>query len=248
MTHPGRTSTTAVLDAFARRSGPTQSLHGEAAAVVRACADMAERFRRGGALLALGSGPAATDAQHVAVEFVHPVLVGKRALPSRYLSDPGQLPVLTGADDIILVIAPGDLGDDLRTALRDARGRGLLTVALVGADTPAPDADHVLHATSDEPLIAQEMQVTTYHLLWELVHVHLERGDIVAVPTCGTDTHCITCADEAIQVRVLGLLGDGLALVDTGSGTEEISIALVDAGVGDTVLVHASEAIGVVTS
>jgi hydrogenase expression/formation protein HypC len=61
------------------------------------------------------------------------------------------------------------------------------------------------------------------------------------------DDHCITCSDEAVEVRVAELLGDGLALVDVGAGRqEEVSIALVPAGVGDTVLVHASEAIAVV--
>ena len=65
------------------------------------------------------------------------------------------------------------------------------------------------------------------------------------VPECHGDV-CITCSDEAVQVRVVELLDDELALVDTGSSTEEVSIALVDAGVGDLVLVHAKEAIGVV--
>src|SRR5919205_2097113 len=50
--------------------------------LARACAEMAARFLRGGRLLAFGRGAAATDAQHVAVEFVHPVIVGKRALPA----------------------------------------------------------------------------------------------------------------------------------------------------------------------
>jgi len=60
------------------------------------------------------------------------------------------------------------------------------------------------------------------------------------------DEACITCSDEAVRVRVETLLDDGLALVDTGSGLEEVSVALVDVAVGDTVLVHAGEAIGVV--
>ena len=47
---------------------------------------MSERFLRGGRLLAFGRGPYATDAQHVSVEFVHPVIVGKRALPALDLS------------------------------------------------------------------------------------------------------------------------------------------------------------------
>jgi hydrogenase expression/formation protein HypC len=57
---------------------------------------------------------------------------------------------------------------------------------------------------------------------------------------------CITCADTAVQVRVLRLLPDDMALVDTGRGEEEVSIALVGVASGDTVLVHAGEAIAVV--
>ena len=60
------------------------------------------------------------------------------------------------------------------------------------------------------------------------------------------DDVCVTCSDEAVPVRVVRLLDDGLALVDTGRSHEEVSVALVDAGVGDTVLVHAKESIAVV--
>ncbi|WAL69319.1 HypC/HybG/HupF family hydrogenase formation chaperone [Amycolatopsis cynarae] len=65
------------------------------------------------------------------------------------------------------------------------------------------------------------------------------------VPECH-DEVCITCSDAAVEVTVLELRPDGLALVDTGSGHEEVSVALVRAHVGDTVLVHAGEAIALV--
>ena len=64
-------------------------------------------------------------------------------------------------------------------------------------------------------------------------------------PHCYGDV-CITCSDEAVEVRVVELLEAGLAVVDTGQSMEEVSVALVDATVGDTVLVHAKEAIAVV--
>ena len=64
-------------------------------------------------------------------------------------------------------------------------------------------------------------------------------------PQCHDDV-CITCSDTAVQVRVVELLDDDLALVDTGAGTEEVSVALVSALVGDMILVHAKEAIAVV--
>jgi hypothetical protein len=66
-----------------------------------------------------------------------------------------------------------------------------------------------------------------------------------SLPECHGEV-CVTCSGEAVAVRVVELLADDLATVDTGSGLEEVSVALVDAGVGDTVLVHAKEAIAVV--
>ena len=57
---------------------------------------------------------------------------------------------------------------------------------------------------------------------------------------------CITCSDMAVEVRVVRLLDDAMAVVDTGAGQETVSVALVSAGVGDTILVHAREAIAVV--
>jgi hydrogenase expression/formation protein HypC len=65
------------------------------------------------------------------------------------------------------------------------------------------------------------------------------------VPECH-DEVCITCSDTAVPVTIVRLLDDGLAIVDTGQGQEEVSVALVSAGVGDTILVHAREAIAVV--
>jgi hydrogenase expression/formation protein HypC len=65
------------------------------------------------------------------------------------------------------------------------------------------------------------------------------------VPQCHDDV-CITCSDTAVEVTVLRLLDDGLAIVDTGQGEEEVSVALVTAQPGDKILVHAREAIAVV--
>jgi hydrogenase expression/formation protein HypC len=65
------------------------------------------------------------------------------------------------------------------------------------------------------------------------------------VSDCSGDV-CITCSDTAVQVTVVRLLEDAMAVVDTGAGEETVSVALVSAGVGDTILVHAREAIAVV--
>ena len=63
--------------------------------------------------------------------------------------------------------------------------------------------------------------------------------------TCYGDV-CITCSDTAVEVTVVRLLDDALAVVDTGQGEEEVSVALVEAQPGDTILVHAKEAIAIV--
>jgi hydrogenase expression/formation protein HypC len=72
--------------------------------------------------------------------------------------------------------------------------------------------------------------------------VNTARGE---VPQCHEEV-CITCSDAAVAVTIVRLLGDGFAVVDTGSGEEDVSVALVSAGIGDTILVHAREAIAVV--
>ncbi len=71
-------------------------------------------------------------------------------------------------------------------------------------------------------------------------------GEVASrVPECVDDT-CITCSDTAVEVTVRRLLADEMAVVDTGAGEETVSVALVTANVGDTILVHASEAIAVI--
>jgi D-sedoheptulose 7-phosphate isomerase len=133
------------------------------------CHRMAERFARGGRLLALGGTPAArSDARHVAVEFVHPVIVGKRALPAIGLAPeggalPAQLDLLAEPDDIVLAF------DD--TDLAVARDRGCLVVEL---GEPAGD-----------PFVRQEILETAYHVLWELVHVFFEHRGLLSGRTAG---------------------------------------------------------------
>ncbi len=70
-----------------------------------------------------------------------------------------------------------------------------------------------------------------------------QRGVRGGVPP---EDNCITCGDIAVEVRIVRLLPDELADVDTGEGTERVSVALVSAHVGDAILVHAGEAIAVV--
>jgi D-sedoheptulose 7-phosphate isomerase len=154
----------------------------EADALARLCHRMAERFARGGRLVALGVSPGArSDVRHVTVEFVHPVIVGKRALPAIGLSREGgpltgQLELIGEPDDI--VIAFGALepeGEQVQAALGLARRRGCLTVAF----EPGAGAEWELVPPSEDPSIRQELVETAYHVLWELVHVFFEHRGLL---------------------------------------------------------------------
>lgn len=141
---------------------------------------MAGRFRTGGRLLAAGRGPAAPDAAHVVVEFVHPVIVGTRALPALALPDGGSgdsVALFGEPGDILLALSPDGEGTDLAGALATAVRRGLLTVALLGgaggAAARVPGLDHLVVVGSPDPRVAREGHVSAYHVLWELVHVFL---------------------------------------------------------------------------
>src|SRR5947209_7517644 len=136
---------------------------------------MAERFARGGRLLALAaSPPARSDARHVAVEFVHPVIVGKRALPALAVCDDGaalraQARLLCREPDIVVGFGEVEL------ALALARERGCLTVALGGRG-----AEFVFAAPATDPHVTQEVFETLYHVLWELVHVFFEHRGLLS--------------------------------------------------------------------
>jgi D-sedoheptulose 7-phosphate isomerase len=190
-----------VRAAFSRRQAPSQELVGQAGAIVAAAHAMAGRFGAGGKLLTFGVGAASADAQHVAVEFVHPVIVGKRALPAISLtSDVAtvtaiaagsgltevfayQIRKLAGPADIALGIAARADCPSVRAGLLAASEAGLLTVALT-AGAANISADHLLAAGSADPCVIKEVHVTIYHLLWELVHVFIEQPS--ALPG-GTD-------------------------------------------------------------
>lgn len=149
----------------------------EAESIARLCHRMAERFARGGRLVAFGDGPVArSDARHVAVEFVHPVIVGKRALPALALTAEGgpvgtQVALLAEPDDVAFAFGdhPGTVA-----ALRLARARGCLTLAAAPVG-----AEWELVPGEDDPFIRQELVETLYHVLWELVHVFLEHPGLL---------------------------------------------------------------------
>jgi D-sedoheptulose 7-phosphate isomerase len=190
---------------FGLRSAPTRDLAEQAGAVAAACHAMAVRFHSGGKLVVFGTGGSSTDAQHVAVEFVHPVIVGKRALPAISLTTDvatvtgiaeragvgaifaHQIRFLARPADIALGIDPDGRSASVLAGLEEARELGLLTVALTGGGSvqsrgpiaASKAVDHLLVAASADPRVVKEMHVTTYHVLWELVHVFFEQPGVL---------------------------------------------------------------------
>src|ERR1700730_12852815 len=147
----------------------------EAFHLAEACRSMSERFLKGGRLLAFGRGPYATDAQHVSVEFVHPVIVGKRALPALDISIAFRpwLETILRPEDIVMGFGPPGGDDEIRSALKSAQARDALTFAL-----PGVEGSYAVEAFTHDPFIHQEMIEILYHTLWETVHVFLEHREL----------------------------------------------------------------------
>jgi D-sedoheptulose 7-phosphate isomerase len=196
MTATERRLAEAARASFERRRLAVEGIAADATTVALACRDMAARFQAGGRLLVFGTGGGATDAEHIAVEFVHPVIVGKRALPALSLASDSA--TLTGiasdrgpeeifSHQILTLGRPGDIALGLsgtadaaavRRGIAAAREAGMLTVALVGGGGAQVGeekvADHCFAIASDDEHVVKEGHVTTYHLLWELVHVFFD--------------------------------------------------------------------------
>src|SRR5271163_242986 len=147
----------------------------EAFRLAEACRAMSERFVIGGRLLAFGQGPYATDAQHVSVEFVHPVIVGKRALPALDISVLFRpwLEAILHPEDIVMGFGPPKGDDEIRSALEFAERKNALTFAL-----PGVAGSYAVQEFTDDPFIHQEMIEILYHTLWESVHVFLEHREL----------------------------------------------------------------------
>jgi D-sedoheptulose 7-phosphate isomerase len=177
-------------EALAERTRANRTFfEADAERLARLCHRMAERFARGGRLVAFGRSPGArSDARHVAVEFVHPVIVGKRALPAIGLAGEGgplgqQVDLVVEPDDIAIAFGVGEDGGEAAEALTLARGRGCLTIAFhqVGAPGAArgAQAEWEFAVPSADPSVRQELVETLYHVLWELVHVFFDHRGLL---------------------------------------------------------------------
>src|SRR5687767_11209343 len=180
----------------------------EAPRLARACHEMSRRFLAGGRLLAFGEGSAATDAQHVSVEFVHPVIVGKRALPALDLGPEFEerLPIVLQPEDIVMGFSFPDSDEAVERALQVAKERGMLTFALAGEV-----GDYSFDLPDKDPFVAQEVFEVLYHMLWETVHVffeHREQGHDVGAssflyPFLGKEEQALESVVQEVQGSML---------------------------------------------
>lgn len=212
---------------------------------------LAKRFAAGATMWSIAPSWE-PHALHIAVEFVHPVIMGKRALPAV---------ALTGADLVDLVrvsVQPGDIvvavagADDaqVRSVMRRAPAWGATTIWIGSGDRrpeggfKASAADHVLWLDDPDPRVpATGGFVLFYHLLWELTHVCFEHPGLLK-PEC-SESVCVTCSDEGRPGEAVTESADGHAAVRTARGIEEVVTTLIDpVAAGDLMLVHAGMAIG----
>ena len=167
--------------------------------IAELCEKMAGRFQAGHELWVMGNGGSACDAQHVAVEFIHPIIDKRRALPARDLVS--QIPVLTAisndkdyakifVDQLALWAKPGDMALAISTsgqspnliyALQAARKKGLLTIAFSGKDGGRLHevAEYSFTVSSFSIHRIQECHVALLHILWDLIHVAMGEEDVI---------------------------------------------------------------------
>jgi hypothetical protein len=226
---------------------------------------MARRFACGATLWCVAPGWE-PHAHHMAVEFVHPVIVGKRALPAFALTGSDLVQrarVAVQAGDILIAVAAARdevIGD----LMRRAPAWGAASAWIGSGPRPAAGAaDHVLWIDDQDPMApATGGLVFLCHLLWELTHVSFEHPGLLGPEPQGANDACITCGDEGRLAEVVGPASDHLdpsgfgtsglgipslgsrALVRTAAGQETIDVTLVaPVSVGDLVLVHAGAAL-----
>jgi hypothetical protein len=213
-----------------------------------AALDLARRFHDGATLWVI-SPQWEPHAHHVAVEFVHPVIMGKRALPSVALVEPdpvAQARVASQPGDLLLAVASAD-EPAVIDAMRRAPAWGALTLWIgSGPRPPAGAANHILWVDSEDPMVpATGRFVLMYHLLWELTHVCFEHPGLLKPEERGEDV-CVTCGDEGRLGEVLlpPAEATGQALVRTAKGEEWVDVTVLgDVEPNDLLLVHAGAAI-----
>ena len=206
---------------------------------------LAKRFATGATMWSIAPSWE-PHALHIAVEFVHPVIMGKRALPAVALTGPDLVDLVRVSvrpGDIVVAVAGAD-DAQVRSVMRRSPAWGATTIWIGSGERPkAGMAEHVLWLDDPDPKIpATGGFVLFYHLLWELTHVCFEHSGLLK-PECAEEV-CVTCSDEGRLGEVVTASAEGMAAVRTARGVENVATALIDpVAAGELVLVHAGTAI-----
>lgn len=217
-------------------------------ALVRASLHVARRLQGGGTMWCVSPG-APEHGRHLAVEFVHPVVVGARAMPAVDLSSVDPVAALrTQSRPGDVVVALGDVAHPVvRDVLRRAEPWGLVSIWIGPSSPPPPGtADHVITIDDPDRRAAHDGSlILRYHLLWEMTQICLEHpGAALDDPGPGDPDACTVCSDEARVAEVASATASGLAEVRTACGPRTADVSLVGpVGPGDLVLVHGGTAI-----
>ncbi|MDQ3237776.1 MAG: SIS domain-containing protein [Actinomycetota bacterium] len=206
--------------------------------LAEACHEMSRRFMNGGRLLAFGKSSAATDAEHVSVEFVHPVIVGKRALPALDVGPDFErrLPVMLRPEDMVIGFSFPDADEAIERTLSAARKRGALTFALTGNS-----AEYSFAAPDVDPFACQEIFEVLYHMLWETVHVyfeHREQGHDVGAssflyPFLGKSAQPLERVVEEVRGSMLQKMEEVNGLRAIAAETEAETVAEIAAAIAE---------------
>jgi hypothetical protein len=225
---------------------------GVAGELARSALATARRFAAGATMWCLA--PAWLEhARHVAVEFVHPVIVGKRALPAVAVDDPDPITALRSlarTGDVLVAVSDRD-SRPVIDAMRRAPAWGLTSLWIgTGPRPPTGVADHLLWLDQGEGSARHDgALVLMYHVLWELTHVCFEHPGLLTASANEPrvdEVACITCSDEGRPAEVVSAPIADVAAVRSARGLERVDTTLVgDVVAGDLVLVHAGTAIAV---
>lgn len=172
--------------------------------ILAASLTIAKAYHHGRKLLVCGNGGSATDAQHIAVEFMHPITVGRKALPAICLNNDmamvtavandvnfadvfvRQIIALGGAGDVLIGISTSGNSENLLHAFATARRMKLTTIGLAGSDggkMKVLKAQNLIDFCFTIPASSihriQESHVTLYHIIWDIVHEFLQHKSLL---------------------------------------------------------------------
>lgn len=211
---------------------------------------LARRFIDGGFLWCVAPGRP-EHARHLAVEFVHPVIMGKPALRAVSIDDPGLTSTIRSQvrpGDVVVAVGPWS--EDIVDLVSRAPAWGAVSLWIGAGSRPLDNpADHLLWIDDDPGLDSfhDGRVVLLYHLLWELTHVCMEHGVELDPADSGPVEHCITCSDEALVGEIVTVGADGVSSVRIGGHIQTVDTGLLETPApDDLVLVHAGTAIAAV--